>query len=159
MNKGTTVEVYSDRDGKLEPAYHWPGGVAFPPVFSPFLSTPEVLAFNVSDPAHASNVAVVHGSELQRLTHEGEETLAKVDLGEVRSVKWTAKDGTKLEGILTLPAHYEVGKKYPYLVLPHGGPEGNDTLGFDNFSRLIAGFGYVVMQPNIVVRRATVRIS
>ena len=147
MNKGTIVEVYSYRDGKLEPAYHWPGGVAFPPVFSPFLSTPEALAFNVSDPAHASNVAVVHGSELQRLTHEGEETLAKVDLGEVRSVKWTAKDGTKLEGILTLPAHYEAGKKYPYLVLPHGGPEGNDTLSFDNFSRLIAGLGYVVMQP------------
>ena len=147
MNKGTIVEVYSYRDGKLEPAYHWPGGVAFPPVFSPFLSTPEALAFNVSDPAHASNVAVVHGSDLQRLTHEGEETLAKVDLGEVRSVKWTAKDGTKLEGILTLPAHYEAGKKYPYLVLPHGGPEGNDTLSFDNFSRLIAGLGYVVMQP------------
>jgi dipeptidyl aminopeptidase/acylaminoacyl peptidase len=52
-----------------------------------------------------------------------------------------------LEGILTLPAHYETGKKYPYLVLPHGGPEGNDTLDFDPFTRLIAGFGYLVLQP------------
>jgi hypothetical protein len=52
-----------------------------------------------------------------------------------------------LEGIVTLPAHFEIGKKYPFLVLPHGGPEGNDTLDFDMFSRLIAGFGYAVMQP------------
>ena len=147
MNKGTIVEVYSYGDGKLEPAYHWPGGVVSPPVFSPFRSATEVLAFSVGDPAHATNVAVVRGSELQRITHEGEDTLAKVELGEVRVVKWSAKDGTKLEGILTLPAHYEAGKKYPYLVLPHGGPEGNDTLDFDLFSRLIAGFGYAVMQP------------
>jgi dipeptidyl aminopeptidase/acylaminoacyl peptidase len=147
MNKGTIVEVYSYRDGKLGPAYHWPSGVLSPPVLSPFGSTPEVLAFSVGDPTHATNVAVVRGSELQRVTHEGEDTLAKVDLGEVRVVKWTAKDGTQLEGILTLPAHYEQGKKYPFLVLPHGGPEGNDTLDFDFFSRLTAGNGYVVLQP------------
>lgn len=147
MNKGTIVEVYAYRDGKLEPAYRWPGGVAYPPVFSPYVPGAEPFAFNVSDPTHPTNVAVAHGSELQRITHEGEDGLSQVDLGEVRVAKWTAKDGTKLEGILTFPAHYEEGKKYPYLVLPHGGPEGNDTLDFDPIARLIAGFGYVVMQP------------
>src|SRR5262249_59323269 len=53
----------------------------------------------------------------------------------------------KLEGLLTLPANYESGKHYPFLVLPHGGPEGNDTLEFDFFARMIAGFGHVVLQP------------
>lgn len=37
--------------------------------------------------------------------------------------------------------------KYPFLVLPHGGPEANDTLDLDSFSRMIAGVGYVVLQP------------
>jgi dipeptidyl aminopeptidase/acylaminoacyl peptidase len=32
-------------------------------------------------------------------------------------------------------------------VLPHGGPEYNDSLEFDPFSRTIAGLGYVVLQP------------
>jgi dipeptidyl aminopeptidase/acylaminoacyl peptidase len=73
--------------------------------------------------------------------------LGNVALGEARVVQWTAKDGTKLEGIATFPANYEAGKKYPFLVLPHGGPEANDTLNFDVFSRLIAGLGYVVLQP------------
>ena len=34
-----------------------------------------------------------------------------------------------------------------FLNLPHGGPEANDTLEFDFFSRLVAGLGYVVIQP------------
>jgi dipeptidyl aminopeptidase/acylaminoacyl peptidase len=147
MDKGTIVETYTYRNGKLEPAYRWPGGIVFPPAFSPFVSDPEVLAFSVGDPKHSTNVAVARGGELQKITHEGDETLSKVDLGEVRVVKWTAKDGTKLEGILTLPGGFETGKRYPYLVFPHGGPEANDTLDFDVFSRLLAGYGYVVLQP------------
>jgi dipeptidyl aminopeptidase/acylaminoacyl peptidase len=146
-HKGTSIEVYAYRDGKLEPAFRWPSGIVHLPVCSHFAGNPEVLAFTVDDPSHSSNVAVWRQGELQKITHEGDDTLAKVNLGEVRVVQWKAKDGTSLEGILTLPGNYEAGKKYPFLVLPHGGPEANDTLSFDIFSRLIAGLGYVVLQP------------
>jgi dipeptidyl aminopeptidase/acylaminoacyl peptidase len=148
MHKGTIVETYSYRDGKLSPAYRWPGGtISSAPVISPFLSSSDARAFAVGDPTHSTNVAVAHITDLQRITNEGEDTLSKVALGEVRVVNWTSKDGTKLEGILTLPANYEAGKHYPFLVFPHGGPEANDTLDFDVFSRMIAGLGYVVLQP------------
>ncbi|HEX9155584.1 MAG TPA: prolyl oligopeptidase family serine peptidase, partial [Nitrospira sp.] len=148
MHRGPVSEIYSYRDEKLELAYRWPGGtVQSPPASSPLTISSDVLAFTVGDPTHSSNVAVARQGQLQRVTHEGDDTLAGVRLGEVRVVNWTAKDGTKLEGILTLPGDYQAGKKYPFLVLPHGGPEGNDTLSFDFFSRLIAGFGYVVLQP------------
>ena len=147
MHKGTSTEVWSYRDGKLQAAYRWPGGTVYPPAFSPFLSGSDALAFSVRDPAHATAVAVARGAELRKITHDGDDVLARVSLGDVRVVNWTAKDGTKLEGILTLPANYQAGKKYPFLVLPHGGPEANDELQFDLPSRLIAGFGYVVLQP------------
>jgi dipeptidyl aminopeptidase/acylaminoacyl peptidase len=148
MQKGTSAEIYSYRDGKLAPAYRWPGGAIFgEPVRSAFTSSPGALAFNVGDPMHSGNVAVLEGSELQKITHEGDDTLANVALGETRVVSWTAKDGTHLEGVLTLPANYVSGTKYPFLVLPHGGPEANDDLRFDSFPRAIAGLGYVVMQP------------
>ena len=62
-------------------------------------------------------------------------------------VNWKSKEGIALEGIVTFPAGYEKGKKYPFLVLPHGGPEASDPLTFDPFSRMIAGLGYVVLQP------------
>jgi len=148
MHKGTVTEIYTYRNEKVELAYRWPNGIVqSPPVFSPFASSTDVLAFTVGDPGHSSNVSVARQGQLQRITREGDDTLAGVKLGDVRVVNWTAKDGTKLEGILTLPADYQAGKKYPFLVFPHGGPEGNDTLNFDFFSRLIAGWGYVVLQP------------
>ena len=148
MHKGTREEVYSYRAGKLTPAFRWPEGiVAGPPIVSRLVSSSGVMAFSVADPAHATNVAVLHGDALQKITQEGDDTLANVSLGEVRVVNWTAKDGTHLEGILTLPASYESGKKYPFMVLPHGGPESSDELRFDTFSRIIAGLGYVVLQP------------
>ena len=148
MHRGPVSEIYAYRDEKVELAYRWPDGIVqSPPVCSPLTSSTQFLAFTVSDPAHPSNVAVARQGQLQRITHEGDETLAGVGLGGVRVVNWTAKDGTKLEGILTLPGDYQAGNKYPFLVLPHGGPEGNDTLSFDLFSRIIAGFGYVVLQP------------
>lgn len=148
MNKGTIIEVYSWRDGQLNPAYRWPSGIINGlPVLSPFAASPEVLAFTVSDPTHASNVAVVNGAALQKITHQGDDTLANVALGDVRVVSWTSKEGIKLEGIATFPADYQAGKKYKFLVLPHGGPEANDTLRLDPVSRMIAGWGYVVLQP------------
>lgn len=70
-----------------------------------------------------------------------------MDLGEVRVVHWTSKEGIALEGIATFLAGYTTGRQYPFLVLPHGGPEANDQLELDAFSRLIAGLGYVVLQP------------
>jgi dipeptidyl aminopeptidase/acylaminoacyl peptidase len=148
MHKGTITEVYSWRDGKLNPAYRWPGGIINGlPVTSPFASSPDVPAFTVGDPTHASNVAVASGADLQRITHQGDDTLANVALGDTRVVHWTSKAGVKLEGIATFPADYQPGKKYKFLVLPHGGPEANDALGFNFLSRLIAGWRYVVLQP------------
>lgn len=149
LHKGPDTQVYTYGDGKPPTVFRWPGGTLVAgPVISPFLSSPSgVIAFTVSDPTHAGNVAVAHGADLRKITHEGDDTLSKVALGEVRVASWTAKDGTKLEGILTLPANYEPAKHYPFLVLPHGGPEANDVLAFDIFSRMIAGLGYVVLQP------------
>jgi dipeptidyl aminopeptidase/acylaminoacyl peptidase len=148
LHKGVITEIDKYHDGKLETAFRWPEGVLSGfPVFPVFTSSPDVRAFSVVDPTHAENVAVANGGELKKITHEGDSTLANVDLGEVRVVHWTSKEGTKLEGIATFPADYSPAKKWPFLVLPHGGPESNDELSFSAFPRLIAAFGYVVLQP------------
>jgi dipeptidyl aminopeptidase/acylaminoacyl peptidase len=149
MHKGTVLETYAWRDGKLATAYRWPDGVILgPPVGSSFTGAPDVKAFAVGDPKHARNAAVsAGGGALKKITTEGDDTLAKTALGDVKVVNWTAKDGTKLEGIVTFPAGYENGKKYRFLVLPHGGPEASDLVSFDWLARIIAGYGYVVMQP------------
>jgi dipeptidyl aminopeptidase/acylaminoacyl peptidase len=148
MHKGVVTETYSYRDGKLEPAYRWPDGIIEGlPVYSNLSSASDVLAFNIDDPSHTTNIAVLRDGQLQKITHEGDDALAKVNLGEVKAVHWSSKDGIKLEGIATFPADYVAGKKYPFLVMPHGGPEANDVLAFDFLLRSISGMGYIVLQP------------
>src|SRR5205807_5793983 len=99
LHKGVITEIGKYHDGKLETAFRWPGGVVFGfPVFPAFTSSPNVQAFSVVDPAHSENVAVANGGEFNKITHEGDSSLAGVDLGEVRIVHWTSKEGTKLEG-------------------------------------------------------------
>jgi dipeptidyl aminopeptidase/acylaminoacyl peptidase len=145
---GVRGEVHALKDGRLAPAYAWPeGSVLGPPVFPEFVGAPERLVFAVGDPQHEENIAVAEKGQLIKITHEGDKELADVALGPVRAVDWTAKDGTKLQGIVTFPSGYTEGKRCPFLVLPHGGPEANDFLSFDTWAHYISGLGYVVMQP------------
>ncbi len=41
-------------------------------------------------------------------------------------IQWKSKDGTVIEGILLKPKNYDNQKKYPLLVVIHGGPTGID---------------------------------
>jgi dipeptidyl aminopeptidase/acylaminoacyl peptidase len=147
LHKGVSIEVDRFQDGQLTTAYTWPNGIVTQPVFPSLASSPEALAFNVADPTHATNVAVAHDGQLDRITHESDDLMSHLSLGEVRVVNWTSKDGTHLQGIATFPADYKPGTPAPFLLLPHGGPEANDALDFDIFARFIAGLGYVVLQP------------
>ncbi len=42
-------------------------------------------------------------------------------------ISWKSKDGTTIEGVLHKPSNYDPAKKYPLLVVIHGGPTGVDT--------------------------------
>jgi dipeptidyl aminopeptidase/acylaminoacyl peptidase len=147
LHKGVSIEIDRFRDGQLTTAYAWPNGTVMQPVFPMLTSSPQALAFNVADPTHATNVAVAHDGQPERITHQSDDLMSHLSLGEVRVVNWISSDGVHLQGIATFPADYKPGKPGPFLVLPHGGPEANDALQFDMFARFVAGLGYVVLQP------------
>jgi dipeptidyl aminopeptidase/acylaminoacyl peptidase len=42
-------------------------------------------------------------------------------------ISWKSKDGAIIEGVLHKPMNYDPSKKYPLLVVIHGGPTGIDT--------------------------------
>jgi len=60
-----------------------------------------------------------------QLTHSGEQ-LAGFDTAKREVVRWKSSDGTSIEGILYKPADFDATKKYPLLVVIHGGPTGID---------------------------------
>jgi dipeptidyl aminopeptidase/acylaminoacyl peptidase len=148
VERGVQNEIDRFEKGGLTTAYRWPAGVVGgTPAFPQTASAPEQLAMTVADPLHTDNIAVPAGGELRKITAEGDEAIAKVELGAVRVVRWTSKEGIGLEGIATFPAGYTEGRRTKFLVLPHGGPEGNDWLNLYPEARIIAGLGYVVLQP------------
>jgi dipeptidyl aminopeptidase/acylaminoacyl peptidase len=148
VHRGVRTEIDTFADGKLTPKLSWPNGTTIGmPAANPFPDAPDVVAVGVGDPDHANNVAVVKEGQLQKITSEGDAQLADINLGETKVVHWTSKEGVKLEGIATFPPGYSSGKRYPFLVFPHGGPEANDELSLDPMAKYIAGKNYVVLQP------------
>ena len=68
-------------------------------------------------------------------------------VGPISTFEYTASDGTKLDGILTLPPGKEA-KNLPLVMLPHGGPHSYDAPEFDWWAQAYASRGYAVFQPN-----------
>jgi dipeptidyl aminopeptidase/acylaminoacyl peptidase len=65
-----------------------------------------------------------------------------------RPIRFGARDGSELDGYLTVPEH-PAGKRLPMVVLPHGGPIGvRDSWYFDTEAQFLASRGYAVLQVN-----------
>jgi acylaminoacyl-peptidase len=74
--------------------------------------------------------------------------------GKAESIEWT-NEGSNIQGWLVRPAKIEAGKKYPLIVLVHGGPSGVTTsdwpASFGMARAIIAALstrGYYVLLPN-----------
>lgn len=61
---------------------------------------------------------------------------------------YASRDGKPIRMYLLFPANYQQGKKYPLVVMPHGGPQSRDYAFYDDFAAFVASQGYFVAQPN-----------
>jgi len=68
-------------------------------------------------------------------------------LAHMEPVTFTARDGMKIHGYLTLPKGVEP-KNLPTVMYIHGGPWARDTWGYDPYAQFLANRGYAVMQVN-----------
>jgi dipeptidyl aminopeptidase/acylaminoacyl peptidase len=79
--------------------------------------------------------------------------VADWNVGSAEIVSWKSQDGTTIEGVLRKPADYDAGKKYPLLVIIHGGPTGVSDPTFspgDSYYPIQTWLarGALVLQPN-----------
>ncbi len=90
---------------------------------------------------------------LDRTTHQAEPIasaypgLSQADLGEMKAYPYKARDGLAIAAYLTLPPG-RTPKNLPAVVMPHGGPDARDIIGFDWWAQFYANRGYAVLQPN-----------
>ena len=68
-------------------------------------------------------------------------------------VKWKSQDGAEIEGVLHKPANFQAGRRYPLLVVIHGGPTGVSRpvpygqVGYYPVDGFLAK-GALVLEPN-----------
>ena len=74
--------------------------------------------------------------------------LEEYEFGKMEPFSFTARDGLKLHGYITLPPNYKKGSKIPFILHPHGGPHAADSFGFRREVQLYATRGYGVVQVN-----------
>jgi len=97
---------------------------------------------------YASSVTPWQG---KKLTAMGDQ-LKEFKLAHREVISWRSADGTTIEGVLYKPADFDAKKKYPLLVVIHGGPTGVDQpiVGADRYypiERFVAK-GALVLRPN-----------
>lgn len=114
----------------------------------------KTLAFSAADPTHITEIFTSSSSSFapKRLTSMNDQ-VADWTVGTNEVVSWKSADGTVIEGVLHKPAGYDASKKYPLLVVIHGGPTGvsRPALSVGDRTYPIQRFlarGALVLEPN-----------
>jgi dipeptidyl aminopeptidase/acylaminoacyl peptidase len=86
----------------------------------------------------------------RQLTHENDALLRNVAMGETGDIWYAGAGGTQVQALLIKPPNFDATKKYPAIVLIHGGPQGawHDSWSYRWNPQMFAARGYVVLAPN-----------
>ncbi len=106
------------------------------------------IAFTGSEPSKPVELYFMSSttSKLVQLTDYNTE-VSKMTMGKTETIRWE-NDGWKHCGIVTYPVNYEKGKKYPLVLVIHGGPNAASVEMFSRFPQILANEGYFVFEPN-----------
>ncbi len=107
------------------------------------------VSSSIAAPAEIMSVNT-DGSGLKALTTVNSDSLASFGLKKAEETEWTGALGQKIHGFIVKPANFDPAKKYPLIVLIHGGPQSafNDSWGYRWNPQIFANQGYVVFMPN-----------
>jgi len=104
-----------------------------------------------SSDKHPSEVFYLSDGEPERLT-DSNPWLKDIAMPKQETVTYKARDGVELQGVLIYPLNYKKKKRYPLIMMVHGGPESHISDGWlDRYSYPIkhaAGNGFAVFLPN-----------
>ena len=110
------------------------------------------LVFTRSSATRPSEIfsANADGSGATQITKTNEAFLAPYNFKPAEELTWTGGLGAKVSGFIVRPPNFTRGRRYPLIVLIHGGPQGawNDAWSYRWNPQVFAAAGYVVFMPN-----------
>ncbi len=90
------------------------------------------------------------GTNARQLTKHNAERLAQLDLNKAEHIWFDSVDGVKVHAMLLRPPGFDASKKYPLVVICHGGPQTQfgDAWSYRWNDQMFAAAGYVVLMVN-----------
>ena len=103
------------------------------------------VSSSLTAPAEIFSVPV-NGGAMTNLSKANPAT----NLAKAEEMEWTGAMNAKVHGFVVKPMNFDATKKYPLIVLIHGGPQGawNNSWGYRWNPQMFANAGYVVFMPN-----------
>lgn len=113
----------------------------------------KTAAWIEQSPRHPPELYIYRmGERASRRVTNSNPWLEKMRFAPQEVVKYHARDGLELEGILVRPVDAEPSKRYPLILAVHGGPEANVPNGwvtsYSNPGQVAAARGFAVFYPN-----------
>ncbi|HEY6330465.1 MAG TPA: S9 family peptidase [Blastocatellia bacterium] len=90
------------------------------------------------------------GDGVTELTKTNDDFMREFNLNAGEDVEWEGAAGARVHGWIVKPANFTPDRKWPLLVLIHGGPQGawEDSWSYRWNPQVFASAGYVVFAPN-----------
>lgn len=108
------------------------------------------IAFVRAEALVPGDVALATPGQWRRLTRLSDDALSNRAFGPVEEIRYSSSiDGLPIQAWLTKPPNFQPGKRYPLILLNHGGPWG--TFSGPYFSaeaQIYAAAGYLVLAVN-----------
>jgi dipeptidyl aminopeptidase/acylaminoacyl peptidase len=112
----------------------------------------KTLAFERSSLTYPAELftASSDGTGGRQITHHNEAILAKAEMNAPETFWFEGAESTRVQAMLIRPPHFDGGKKYPLLVLLHGGPQtmGSNAWGYRWNAQVFSAAGYVTLMIN-----------
>jgi dipeptidyl aminopeptidase/acylaminoacyl peptidase len=104
----------------------------------------------MSKPHITPNIVAVNlrSGRMNQLTDVNADILSGVELGAVEEFWYGSTDATRVQGWIVTPPGFDPKRKYPLLLIIHGGPNWRYDAGFDFIFQEFAARGYVVLYTN-----------
>jgi dipeptidyl aminopeptidase/acylaminoacyl peptidase len=95
-------------------------------------------------------VSAADGSGLKQLTRSNDAILAKVEMNDPETFWFEGAEGTRVQAMLIRPPQFVASRKFPLLVLLHGGPQTmwSNAWGYRWNAQVFSGAGYVTLMIN-----------
>ena len=94
--------------------------------------------------------AVPAGGQPHGVTHQNQKLLAELDLAKPEAFTFHGAGNAEVQGFVVRPPAFDASKKYPVLLMIHGGPQGvwGDSWTFRWNAQMFAAPGYVSVMIN-----------